>query len=54
MLMKELYIVMLSVDTVKQNIVESQNVGAASFLKKPFSKDRITAAVKKSPYIKKT
>ncbi|MBI2235167.1 MAG: response regulator [Micavibrio aeruginosavorus] len=48
----EAYVVMLSVDTVKANIVTATNRGAAGFLKKPFSKDRLLAIVEKSPFIK--
>lgn len=46
------YIVMLSVDTVKNNIVSASQLGAAGFLKKPFSKDRLLAAAALSPFIK--
>ena len=43
---------MLSVDTVKQNIVAANAEGAAGFLKKPFGKERLLTAVSKSPYVK--
>lgn len=46
------YIIMLSVDTVKENIVNASKGGASGFLKKPFSKDRMLAIVQKSPFIK--
>jgi len=49
---KEAHIVMLSVDTAKANVVIATKYGAAGFLKKPFSKDRILAIVEKSPFIK--
>lgn len=45
---------MLSVDTVKENIVTANKEGATGFLKKPFSKERLMAAVKKSPHLSKT
>jgi DNA-binding NtrC family response regulator len=35
------YVVMLSVDAVKTNIVEASKGGASGFLKKPFTKDRM-------------
>lgn len=43
---------MLSVDTVKGNIVASAQMGALGFLKKPFAKDRLLAAVASSPHLK--
>lgn len=46
------HVIMVSVDTVKENIVTADERGAASFLKKPFSKDRLVAIVEKSPFIK--
>lgn len=46
------FVFMLSVDTVKQNIVAANKEGAAGFLKKPFGKERLLAAVNKSPFIK--
>lgn len=46
------HVVMLSVDTAKTNVMTATHHGAAGFLKKPFSKDRILAIVEKSPFIK--
>jgi CheY-like chemotaxis protein len=46
------YVVIVSVDTVQNNIVTASERGAAGFLKKPFSKDRIAGIVEKSPFIK--
>lgn len=46
------FIFMLSVDTVKQNIVDANKEGASGFLKKPFGKERLLAAVSKSPFVK--
>ncbi len=48
----EACVFMLSVDTVKQNIVMAHEEGAMAFLKKPFGKDRLLAAVAKSPFVK--
>lgn len=48
----EAHVVMLSVDTAKANVIIATKYGAAGFLKKPFSKDRILAIVEKSPFIK--
>jgi two-component system chemotaxis response regulator CheY len=45
------HVVMLSVDAVKDNIVNANKIGAAGFLKKPFSSDRLVHAVRKSPYV---
>lgn len=47
------FVVMLSVDTVKETIVETSRHGASGFLKKPFSRERLLAAVEKSPFVKK-
>ncbi|MCB9987951.1 MAG: response regulator [Rhodospirillales bacterium] len=46
------YVIMVSVDTMKTNIVSASKSGAAGFLKKPFAKDRLLAAIQKSPFIK--
>lgn len=48
----EAFIFMLSVDTVKTNIVAATQEGASGFLKKPFGKERLLAAVGKSPFVK--
>ncbi len=48
----EAFVFMLSVDTVKTNIVAANKEGAAGFLKKPFGKERLLAAVGKSPFVK--
>lgn len=49
---KQAHVVMLSVDTVKENIVRATKNGAAGFLKKPFSKERLLVVVQQSPFIK--
>lgn len=46
------HVIMLSVDTMKNNIVQSHHNGAHAFLKKPFSKERLVNMVKASPYIR--
>ncbi len=48
----EAHVIMLSVDTMKNNIVQSHHNGAHAFLKKPFSKERLVNMVKGSPYIR--
>lgn len=48
----EAYVIIVSVDTVKNNIAMATKYGAAGFLKKPFSKDRILAMAEKSPFIR--
>lgn len=45
------FIVMLSVDAVKKNIVQASENGAYSFLRKPFSKEKMIEMVKRSPFI---
>jgi CheY-like chemotaxis protein len=49
---KDAYIIMLSVDTVKENVVRASKSGAAGFLKKPFTKERLLHVVMQSPFIK--
>ena len=46
------FAVMLSVDTVKENIIGASKGGAKNFIKKPFSKERLIEAVKTSPYVR--
>lgn len=46
------FVVMLSVDTVKENILQASKGGAKTFLKKPFSKERLINTVKTSPYVR--
>ena len=46
------FVVMLSVDTAKSSIVEATQTGAHSFLKKPFSKERLLNTVRTSPYVR--
>lgn len=46
------HVVMLSSDAVKSNIVEASKGGASGFLKKPFTKERMLAVVKASPFYK--
>jgi len=48
----ETHVVMLSVDTVKENIVNASQGGAAGFLKKPFSKERMMQIVRNSPFVR--
>jgi two-component system, chemotaxis family, chemotaxis protein CheY len=46
------FVVMLSADTMKTNIVQAAEGGANNFLKKPFSKERLINTVKNSPYVR--
>ncbi len=48
----EAHVVILSVDTARSNVVQATHQGAAGFLKKPFSKDRILSIVEKSPFVR--
>ncbi|MCB1721017.1 MAG: response regulator [Rhodospirillales bacterium] len=46
------FVVMLSVDTVRDNIVRASQMGARNFIKKPFTKERLIEIVKNSPYVR--
>ena len=46
------FVVMLSVDSVQDNIVRASQMGARKFLKKPFTKERLIETVKNSPYVR--
>lgn len=46
------FVVMLSVDTVRDNIIRASKMGARKFLKKPFTKERLIETVKSSPYVR--
>jgi CheY-like chemotaxis protein len=46
------FVVILSVDTSQQNVLNATNAGAHTFLKKPFSRERLVATVRKSPHIR--
>lgn len=48
----EAAVVMVSADTVKANIVDAAAGGALGFLKKPFSGQRLRAAILKSPHMR--
>lgn len=48
----EAYVVMLSVDTAREKIVQANQDGAEKFLKKPFSKERLINTVRMSPFVK--
>ncbi len=49
---KDAFVVMLSVDSVKDNIAMASELGAKKFIKKPFSKERLIDTVKNSPYVR--
>ena len=46
------FVVMLSVDSVQDNIVRASQMGARKFLKKPFTKERLIETVKTSPFVR--
>ncbi len=46
------FVVMLSVDSVADNIRKARQLGADKFIKKPFSIERLIETVKHSPYVK--
>ncbi|MCB9991076.1 MAG: response regulator [Rhodospirillales bacterium] len=45
------HIIMMSVDVIEEQIIDSFNSGASDFLKKPFNQKRFVAAIKRSNYI---
>ena len=47
----EAFVVMLSVDTTRQSILSACQYGAVSYLKKPFSRERILNTLRLSPFI---
>lgn len=46
------FVVMLSVDSVRDNIMQASTMGARKFLKKPFTKERLIETVKHSPHVR--
>lgn len=48
----EAYVVMLSVDAARANVVGATSHGAAGFIKKPFSKNRLLFTAQHSPFIR--
>ena len=45
------FVVMLSVDTIADNIRQACRHGADGFLKKPFNKERLVKTARKSPFV---
>ncbi len=48
---KKAFIIMMSVDTIRENVISACRLGAQSFLKKPFNKERLLKVAKKSPFL---
>jgi DNA-binding response OmpR family regulator len=46
------FVVMLSVDTAKSSILSASEKGATSYLKKPFSRERVLNTLRLSPFIR--
>ncbi len=46
------FVVMLSVDTAKTSIMNASENGAVSYLKKPFSRERVLNTLRLSPFIR--
>lgn len=46
------FVVMLSVDTAKSSIMSASENGAVSYLKKPFSRERVLNTLRLSPFIR--
>lgn len=49
---EEAFVVMLSVDTAQASIMNASEHGAVSYLKKPFSRERILNTLRLSPFIR--
>lgn len=47
------FVVMLSVDTHRNSIIQASAAGAKNFIKKPFSKQRLIKTLRTSPFINK-
>lgn len=47
------FIVMLSADSAKDNVLETRKLGAQGFIAKPFTKNKLVDMLQKSPTIKK-
>lgn len=50
----EAFVVMLSVDTAKASIMAASENGAVSYLKKPFSRERVLNTLRLSPFIRES
>lgn len=50
----EAFVVMLSVDTAKSSIMCASENGAVSYLKKPFSRERVLNTLRLSPFIRES
>ncbi len=50
----EAFVVMLSVDTAQSSILSASRFGAASYLKKPFSRERLLNTLRISPFIRQS
>lgn len=48
----EAFVVMLSVDTAQASIMSASEHGASSYLKKPFSRERVLNTLRLSPFIR--
>lgn len=48
------FVVMLSVDTAKSSIMNASENGAVSYLKKPFSRERVLNTLRLSPFIRES
>lgn len=48
----EAFVVMLSVDTARSSILSASENGAVSYLKKPFSRERVLNTLRLSPFIR--
>jgi two-component system chemotaxis response regulator CheY len=49
---KDAFIVMLSVDSVRDNVLRATQNGARTFLKKPYGRERMLETIKASPHVR--
>ncbi len=46
----ESYVVMLSADSIADNVISTKSKGSVGFIKKPFSKEKLIQYIEKCPF----